>query len=125
MIMKAFLEKEPEKFHRASPIDRVHPDAPPFLIVHGDRDTLAPVEDAQVFAEDLTRTSRSPVMYAELRGAQHAFDIFASPRTARMLDGTLRFLTAMYERAKNADAPAPTEQFAPLGYAERVAVDNP
>jgi hypothetical protein len=64
-------------------------------------------------------------MYAELRGAQHAFDIFASPRTARMLDGTLRFLTAMYERAKNADAPRPTEQFAPLGYAERVAVDNP
>jgi len=125
MIMKAFFRKEPEKFHRASPIDRVHPQAPPFLIVHGNRDTLAPVEDAQLFVDTLRETSQSPVMYTELRGAQHAFDIFASPRTARMLDGTLRFLTAMYERAKNANAPRPTEQFAPLDYAERVAVDNP
>jgi len=100
MIMKAFWEKEPEKFHRASPIDRVHPNAPPFLIVHGDRDTLAPVEDARLFAESLQTVSHSEVMYTELRGAQHAFDIFASPRTARMLDGTLRFLTAMHERAK-------------------------
>jgi len=102
MIMKAFLDEEPEKFHRASPIDRVHPDAPPFLIVHGDRDTLAPVEDARLFAERLRETSRSEVVYAELPGAQHAFDIFASPRTARMLDGTLRFLTSMHERAKTA-----------------------
>jgi acetyl esterase/lipase len=100
MIMKAFFDKEPEKFHRASPIDRIHPGAPPFLIVHGDRDTLAPVEDAQLFAATLRDSSRSPVVYTELRGAQHAFDVFASPRTARMLDGTLRFLTAMREQAK-------------------------
>jgi acetyl esterase/lipase len=105
MIMKAFFDKEPEKFHRASPLDRVHPDAPPFLIVHGDRDTLAPVEDAQLFVETLRETSRSEVHYAELRGAQHAFDIFASPRTSRMLDGTLRFLTAMHEQAKTSNAP--------------------
>lgn len=100
MIMKAFFEKEPEKFRRASPIERVHTDAPPFLIVHGNRDTLAPVEDARFFADTLRATSQAPVMYVELRGAQHAFDIFPSPRTARMLDGTLRFLTAMHERAR-------------------------
>jgi acetyl esterase/lipase len=111
MIMKAFFEKEPEKFHRASPIDRVHPDAPPFLIVHGDRDTLAPVEDAQLFAETLRNTSSSAVKYTELRGAQHAFDIFASPRTARMLDGVLRFLTAMRGHAKTASASRPAERF--------------
>ena len=125
MVMKAFFEHEPEKFHRASPIDRVHPNAPPFLIVHGDRDTLAPVEDAQVFAEDLDITSRSPVMYAELRGAQHAFDIFASPRTARMLDGTLRFLTAMHDRAKNATEAPRTEQFARSEREQTVAAHNP
>jgi acetyl esterase/lipase len=124
MIMKAFFENEPEKFHRASPIDRVHADAPPFLIVHGDRDTLAPVEDAQLFVETLSETSRSPVMYTELRGAQHAFDIFASPRTARMLDGTLRFLTAMRERARNADVPLPAERFAPPSPSQDLAADN-
>jgi acetyl esterase/lipase len=111
MIMKAFYDREPEKFQRASPIDRVHPKAPPFLIVHGDRDTLAPVEDARYFAKVLRETSLAPVAYTELKGAQHAFDIFASPRTAHMLDGTLRFLTAMRERAKNAAAPSPAEHF--------------
>ena len=124
MIMKAFLQKEPEKFHRASPIDRVHPDAPPFLIVHGDRDTLAPVEDARLFTEILQETSRSEVMYTELRGAQHAFDIFASPRTARMLDGTLRFLTAMHGRAKTATASHPAEPHASPGPERDLAADN-
>jgi len=124
MIMKAFFEKEPEKFHRASPIDRVHPNAPPFLVVHGNRDTLAPVEDAQLFTEALRATSRAPVIYAELRGAQHAFDIFASPRTARMLDGTLRFLTAMRERAKNAIGPTPAETFASPEPERIAAADN-
>jgi acetyl esterase/lipase len=124
MIMKAFFDEEPEKFHRASPIDRVHPDAPPFLIVHGDRDTLAPVEDARVFADRLRARSHAPVIYTELRGAQHAFDIFASPRTARMLDGALRFLTAMRQRARNATAAPAAEQFAPGERREGVAIEN-
>jgi len=122
MIMKAFLEEEPEKFHRASPIDRVHASAPPFLIVHGDRDTLAPVEDAQLFAERLREISRSPVMYTELRGAQHAFDIFASPRTARMLDGTLRFLSAMYERARATNASQSTQPSSSTPHQRNLAV---
>ena len=70
--------------------------------MHGDRDTLAPVRDARLFYEKLKQISRSPTFYAELRGAQHAFDIFASPRTARLLDAALRFLTAMREDARRA-----------------------
>jgi acetyl esterase/lipase len=100
-VIKAFFDQEPDSFHRASPLDRIHPDSPPFLIIHGNRDTLAPVRDARLFAERLRETSRAPVIYAELAGAQHAFDVFASPRTARMLDGALRFLTAMRERARS------------------------
>ena len=125
MIMKAFVEEEPDKFGRASPIDRVHPEAPPFLIVHGDRDTLAPVKDAQLFAETLRTISNSPVMYAELRGAQHAFDLFPSPRTARMLDGTLRFLTGMRERAKTAATSPFAERFASADASRDLLVDNP
>jgi acetyl esterase/lipase len=125
MIMKAFFDKEPEKFHRASPLDRVHADAPPFLVVHGDRDTLAPVEDAQLFVQKMRETSLAEVMYTELRGAQHAFDIFASPRTARMLDGTLRFLTAMHQRAKTANASRTTERFAHADRKQDLAAGNP
>jgi len=93
-VMKEFYERNPEAFERASPVDRIHPDAPPFFVIHGDRDTLAPVEDARLFVDELMRSSKAPVFYAELPGAQHAFDIFASPRTARMLDAVLKFLTA-------------------------------
>ena len=113
LIMKAFFEREPEKFRRASPMDLVHAQAPPFLIIHGDRDTLAPVEDARVFVDLLREASEAPVRYAELRGAQHAFDIFPSPRTANMLDGTLRFLSAVRAGAKPAIELAESERFSP------------
>lgn len=119
MIMKAFLEEEPDKYRRASPMDRVHPDAPPFFVIHGDRDTLAPVKDARHFVEKLRETSKAPVYYAELLGAQHAFDIFFSPRTARMVDACLRFLNAVRggyadERQEQpinrpAESPAPSD----------------
>ena len=55
--MKAFLAEEPERFAEASPIDQVPADAPPFLVIHGDLDTLAPVEDARAFVEALRSVS--------------------------------------------------------------------
>ena len=99
-IMKAFRNEEPEKFRRASPVERIRRDAPPFFVVHGDRDTLAPVEEAREFANELRRVSKAPVIYAELRGAQHAFDLFCSPRTAHMLVAVLKFLDATHARAR-------------------------
>jgi len=103
-IMKAFREEEPEKFRRASPIERIHAGAPPFLVIHGDRDTLAPVEEARYFADELRNVSKAPVVYAELKGAQHAFDLFCSPRTSHMLVAVLKFLDATHA---GADAEAP------------------
>ena len=100
-IMKAFRDKEPEKFRRASPIEQIHPGAPAFFIVHGDRDTLAPVEEARYFAAELRDVSKEPVIYAELGGAQHAFDLFCSPRTSHMLVAVLKFLDATHANACN------------------------
>jgi acetyl esterase/lipase len=95
-VMKAYISEAPERFTEASPLDRIHPDAPPFLIIHGDRDTLAPLADARLFAERLRAVSKAPVVYAELRGAQHAFDIFISPRSAPVIEAVERFLVATY-----------------------------
>ncbi|OWY60703.1 hypothetical protein B7486_67765, partial [cyanobacterium TDX16] len=95
-VMKSFLEDEPERWAAASPLDRIHADAPPFLIVHGDKDTLAPLEDARQFAQDLREVSDAPVVFAELHGAQHAFDVFLSPRTAPVIEGAERFLWAVH-----------------------------
>ena len=92
VVIKAFLAAEPEKFRAASPIDRVHPDAPPFLVVQGEGDTLAPVQEAQSFVARLREVSRSPVLYMEFPGAQHIFDLFYSYRSARMIEGVAAFL---------------------------------
>jgi len=97
IIMKKRLEDDPEAFAKASPIDRVRADAPPFLVIHGSRDTLAPVEDARLFVERLQAVSESPVLYAEMIGAQHAFEIFPSFRTAAVIEGVERFLTSIHQ----------------------------
>ena len=97
LVIKAFIDEEPERYAAASPIDQIHPDAPPFLIVHGDKDTLAPVADARTFAHQLAAVSHAQVVYVELKGAQHAFDVFGSPRTRRMIQATEAFLFAVHQ----------------------------
>jgi acetyl esterase/lipase len=74
-----------------SPVAYVGSDAPPFFVVHGDLDTLAPVEGARLLVERLRSTSSNPVVYAELPGAQHTFDLFHSLRLATVVDGIEAF----------------------------------
>jgi len=102
LVMKAFLEDEPEKFHDASPLDCIHPDVPPFLVIQGDRDTLAPVEEARAFVGQLAETSRSRVVYMEFPGAQHIFDLFYSNQSAQMVEGVLAFLNDEYRSSHRA-----------------------
>lgn len=104
-VMKAFLADEPEAFAAASPRDRVHADAPPFLVIHGDQDTLAPFADAQRFVAELREASDAAVVFADLHGAQHAFDVFLSPRTAPVIEGVERFLWATHRDWAQRDQP--------------------
>jgi acetyl esterase/lipase len=103
-VMKASFEEAPERFDRASPMSRIGSDAPPFFVIHGDRDTLVPVEEARYFAEKLAEVSRAPVAFAEIPGAQHAFEIFHSLRSQLVTRGVERFLTAIRARALEARA---------------------
>ena len=103
LVMKAFYDDEPERFRSASPIDNVRPDAPPFLVIHGDHDTLAPVADARAFVAALRKVSKESVHYVELRGAQHAFDVFASMRTRRVVRAVEHFLGARWQRHLHPD----------------------
>jgi pimeloyl-ACP methyl ester carboxylesterase len=65
------------------------------MVIHGDRDTLVPVADARDFVAELRRRSAAEVRYVELPGAEHAFDLWPSVRTARVADGIGRFLTSI------------------------------
>jgi acetyl esterase/lipase len=96
-VMKASIDDDREAYEKASPLSRVRPDAPPFLVVHGDVDTLAPVADARSFVDALRKVSRSPVLYAEMKGAQHAFEVFPSFRTARVIEAAERFLHHLHD----------------------------
>jgi acetyl esterase/lipase len=98
LLIKAFASEEPEKFRDASPLHWVTADAPPMFVIHGDIDTLAPVEDARTFVARLREVSQEPVVYVEMSGAQHAFDVFPSPRSARVIEGVERFLSTLWER---------------------------
>lgn len=109
LVMQAFYDEEPEKFRDASPLHHIHADAPPFLVVHGDKDTLAPVGDARTFVERLRAVSKAPVLYAEMQGAQHAFEVFPSARTAKVIEGVERFLSTLWERRNQPDSQAEPE----------------
>jgi acetyl esterase/lipase len=97
-VMKLSRAGNEARFREASPLDQVHSDAPPFLIIHGSHDALVPVAEALQFVELLGELSNEPVGYAEIPGATHAFDIVHSLRTHYMISGVQRFLEAMYER---------------------------
>jgi acetyl esterase/lipase len=97
-LFHAKLRDRPELFRAASPMHRVHRDAPPFFVVHGGNDSLVPVEQARLFAETLRAVSSAPVVYAELPGAQHAFDVIGSPRAHSAARAVAGFLGAVYGR---------------------------
>ena len=65
-----------------SPLAHARDDAPPFLLLHGDRDSVVPVQSAREFAASLRAISHAPVELVELPGAQHAFDHFQTLRSA-------------------------------------------
>jgi acetyl esterase/lipase len=69
----------------SSPRDLIRPGAPPFLIVHGDRDTIVSVGIARSFVKRL-REAGIEAAYAELPGAQHTFDLLRSVRNQNVTD---------------------------------------
>jgi acetyl esterase/lipase len=86
----------------ASPLDRITDEAPPFFVIHGRDDSLVPVREAREFVRRLREKSKNPVAYAELAGAQHAFDVFTSVRSAHVVRGVARFLDHTYLQWKAA-----------------------
>jgi len=66
-------------YDAASPFGVIHPGAPPFLVCHGTGDNLVSVVQARGFVLAL-RDAAQPetVVYVELPGAPHAFDVVRS-----------------------------------------------
>ena len=106
MVLKTPMSESRQIWDDASTMSWVSHDAPPFMVLHGTNDSLVPVEQARSFVSMLEAESKQPVVYAELPGAQHAFDVFESPRSIHSVFAVHRFLTAVRERAGHrADTP--------------------
>jgi len=122
LVVKAFMADAPELFEDASPLvllddaEQHHTmlNVAPMLIVHGERDTLAPVDDARTFARRLAAVSTNEVRYLELPGTQHAFDAFRSPRTDAVVRAVHRFVEHVWRQHCAAqareEAPVPAPQ---------------
>jgi acetyl esterase/lipase len=91
-----------------SPAAYLRSDAPPFFAAHGDQDTIVVVEDARRFVTELRGVSTQPVVYAELPGAQHSFDLFHSIRFETVVDAVEAF-TAWVRSRDAASRPAPED----------------
>jgi len=97
VFKKSIVDFE-EEFKEASPIHRLHKDAPPFLVIQGDSDNVVSFPEAPVFANELSRVSNESVCYVELQGAQHAFDIFISLRSEQCKHAVHKYLSYMYAK---------------------------
>jgi acetyl esterase/lipase len=91
-VFKCMPEEDPELWDSVSPVTRVHADAPPFLVIQGSHDSLVMAEEAVTFVRSLAGKSRAAVLHAELEGAQHAFEIFHTPRTEYTVRAVAAFL---------------------------------
>jgi acetyl esterase/lipase len=58
------------------------------------------VQQARAFVSALRRTSKEPVLYTELKGTQHAFDIFPSIRSQHVVRAVDRFLRWSYAESQ-------------------------
>ncbi|MDH4041915.1 MAG: prolyl oligopeptidase family serine peptidase, partial [Gammaproteobacteria bacterium] len=91
-VMQCSLQENRQLWEAASPLDHVSAGAPPMFVIHGTHDSLVWVEEARAFVSALQAVSAQPVAFAQLPGAQHAFEIFHSVRTDHTINAVGHFL---------------------------------
>jgi acetyl esterase/lipase len=85
----------------SSPAAYANAAAPPVMIVHGAHDTLVPADSAEHLADTIRACTTTPVVYAELPGAQHTFDLLHSLRCELVIDALWSFCTwAAHDRPR-------------------------
>jgi acetyl esterase/lipase len=68
------IQENPQKVARANPITYVTPDAPPFLIVHGDQDPLVPHHQSELLTAALEKAGVPVTFYTVMGGGHGGFD---------------------------------------------------
>jgi acetyl esterase/lipase len=75
------IQAHPDRVAAANPITYVTDAAPPFLMIHGDRDPLVPYHQSELLAAAL-QAAGVPVTFYTVRGAGHGS--FADPKVSEL-----------------------------------------
>ncbi len=78
------IQDNKDKVARANPITYVTPQAPPFLILHGDQDSLVPVHQSELLHAALKQAG-VPVTFYKIVGAGHGGPQFDTPLVRAMV----------------------------------------
>jgi acetyl esterase/lipase len=97
-----WIERDPTA--ASSPIDLVEPGTVPFFIAHGSLDSFVSPHSARAFSHRLREVSHQPVVYAELPGGQHTFDLYHSMRFDAAIKGIAAFTTWVRSSGPGPDA---------------------
>jgi acetyl esterase/lipase len=98
VVFQTSFAGDPQRFIAASPISHVAKSAPPFFVLHGDRDPIVPSTQAQLFCAALRDAGAETICHAELPNAAHAFDTATSVRSRVVADAVAAFLGIIYAR---------------------------
>ncbi len=90
LLLGAAPAAVPERARAASPVTRVHPGAPPFLLVHGERDTMVPGAHSEALAARL-REAGVPVELRVVPGADHGWHGASDVAVDEVFARSLRF----------------------------------
>ncbi|MFD5074308.1 alpha/beta hydrolase fold domain-containing protein [Streptomyces sp. NPDC058371] len=90
LLLGAAPATVPERARAASPLAQVRPGAPPFLLVHGDEDTMVARSHSQSLAEAL-ETAPSPVELCTVKGADHGWHGLPDSRVEEVFTHSLAF----------------------------------
>ena len=90
---------DPERYRHWSPVTLVRPGLVPFLVVQGTGDNLVPYRQTRAFVERLRAQPGQEVVYVELPGAPHAFEVFHSLRAEAAASAVHRFCASVIAQA--------------------------
>ncbi|MET9290418.1 alpha/beta hydrolase [Streptomyces sp. NPDC003077] len=81
----------PERARAASPVAQAHADAPPFLLMHGDEDSMVPCSHSEALAEALEKAG-APVELRRVAGADHGWYGLPEARVEEIFSHSLAFV---------------------------------
>jgi len=77
------IQENPKKVARANPITYVTAEAPPFLVVHGDRDPIVPHHQSEILVDALREAGVPVIFYTVVGGGHGQFDDPKAPELTK------------------------------------------